>query len=409
MKQLLSCFCFLVLCITSSCGQESQSKKSKHRTSQQAKLPTLLWQAPITEGQYTVGGLIHLSLYKNSIVCNGQTSDPDIERLMMINTETGKIQWEWNDIRTRKDHLSSPYAVKTYQNILALRNGTRLYAINLDSGTTIWEKRCADGVEIALLGNTLFYGGSDAFLWKGDVRTGIIDTVFFIRNILPPPSVPLDTYEIVQTYPFIDKNNDTLVAVSYTVGQPIQFEAWYLMYNISKHKLLYNANLLPRSHLVSGIFSNIQRYNDNFYFAATRSILCHSIKTGKQRWKKDFPGTLLFSGMILSDSTIFANCDAIPQFVYALEPNTGNERWKERSAGSILGQLFVMNGVLYFTGGSDGVLHAIDIKTGKHLWKIECPNRQNDSNDYFFGNVTGRDGKIFVCSGFHLYCYEVAE
>lgn len=79
-------------------------------------------------------------------------------------------------------------------------------------------------------------------------------------------------------------------------------------------------------------------------------------------------------------------------------------------AGTVLEQLFSMNGALYFTGGSDGKLHAIDLKTGKHRWKIiSCPNQYNDSDDIFYGNVTGKDGKIFVRSGLHLYCYKVIQ
>jgi hypothetical protein len=43
------------------------------------------------------------------------------------------------------------------------------------------------------------------------------------------------------------------------------------------------------------------------------------------------------------------------------------------------------------------------------LWHIECPGAKEKSYDTFYADVMGIDGKIFVRSGLHLYCYKVAE
>jgi outer membrane protein assembly factor BamB len=66
-----------------------------------------------------------------------------------------------------------------------------------------------------------------------------------------------------------------------------------------------------------------------------------------------------------------------------------------------------MNGVLYLAGGGDGMFHAIDAANGKEIWKIPCP--EANRNIYFYGHVTGADGKVFVSSYTTMYCYKAAR
>ena len=68
-----------------------------------------------------------------------------------------------------------------------------------------------------------------------------------------------------------------------------------------------------------------------------------------------------------------------------------------------------MNGVIYFTGGGDGLLHAVDAKTGQHIWKKESPDLARNDGAWFFDSVTGADGKIYVSSYLSLFCYKAAR
>jgi outer membrane protein assembly factor BamB len=53
------------------------------------------------------------------------------------------------------------------------------------------------------------------------------------------------------------------------------------------------------------------------------------------------------------------------------------------------------------------MFHAIDAANGKQIWKIPCP--EANRNIYFYGHVTGADGKVFVSSYTTMYCYKAAR
>lgn len=388
----------------------NQPKKKLPLQPDEKKLPQLVWRALTTEGKAMMEGLIPLHIYKKGILCNGQTHILSRGRLLMLNTEDGSILWEWKDIRQRNEYLFITLPMTNIGNILLMRNGTKIHAINLDSGTTVWDKRCADGSGINTLDTTFFFAAADGFVWKGNVHTGQIDTIFSLKNTIKFSTPETDLSEPRLLYPIIEKNKDTAIIVTYWIGNSKinHFDAWFLKYNINKRKVLYNQNILPRTITMSGVFK-IELFEDKVYFSAGRSIICHNLKTGKQQWKKDFQGGLINSGMIIRDKKIFLHADEYSSQDYALDPFTGREIWKVASRGTMHGELFYMKGVIYYVNAGDGLLHALDANTGRQIWELECPGEKENSNDYFYGSVTGIDGKIFVRSGFHLYCYKVAQ
>ena len=71
-----------------------------------------------------------------------------------------------------------------------------------------------------------------------------------------------------------------------------------------------------------------------------------------------------------------------------------------------------LNGVVYFGGGGDGKLHAVDAETGEYLWEIESPDLGKNKSAYFGGlcavvpGVGSEKGKIVVTTGLNAYCYE---
>ncbi len=388
----------------------NQPKKKLPLQSSETRLPKLVWKTLTTEGKTMMEGLIPLHIYKNGIICNGQTHTLDRERLLMFNIEDGSTLWEWKDIRQRRERLFITMPIPCMDNILLLRNVNKLYGINVDNGTTIWEKRCADGLDISTLG-TIFFYAADGFVWRGNIHTGQVDTLFFLSHIISLPKLPTDIFRPIHTYPVVQKNTkDSLIVITYCLGdsKSNQFDAYFLLYNISKRKVIYSQIIVPRSITMSGIF-DVELYNNNLYFSAGRSIACHNLKTGKQLWKQDFGGGLIHSGMTIYQDKIIAHADESHSYTYALNPKTGQILWKEQNGGTMFRPFFFMSGVIYFVCAGDGLLHALDANTGKHIWQLECPGEKENSNDYFYGNVTGIDGKIFVRSGFHLYCYKVAQ
>ena len=154
-------------------------------------------------------------------------------------------------------------------------------------------------------------------------------------------------------------------------------------------------------------------YEDKVYFSPDQSIICLNLYTGKRLWKKDFPNGFTFSGFIIADGTLLANSE--DTYLYALDPDTGQQLWKEKSSGTS-SKMSHLNGVVYFVGGGDGLLHAVDIATGKHLWRIHSPDLEVNSGAWFKPRVSvlpaereGEKGKVITSSYLSAFCYEAAR
>ncbi|TAH10838.1 MAG: hypothetical protein EAZ14_07265, partial [Runella slithyformis] len=134
--------------------------------------------------------------------------------------------------------------------------------------------------------------------------------------------------------------------------------------------------------------------------------------TGQQIWERGFRGNFLFSGFLIADGLLVANCE--DTYMYGLDPNTGLDLWREKSSGTST-RLVYQDGVVYFSGGGDGLLHAVDIQKGKHLWKLQSPDFKKNSGAYFWGMVAGmpaeggKKGRIFASTGINVHCYEAVK
>lgn len=94
--------------------------------------------------------------------------------------------------------------------------------------------------------------------------------------------------------------------------------------------------------------------------------------------------------------------------MYALDPTLGSIIWQSKTTTSASSLLFYMNGIVYMTGLGDGRLYAIDVKTGKFIWKHSCPY-ENGKPSSFTVTVTGDKDRIYVNSFLNLYCYKAAK
>ena len=136
---------------------------------------------------------------------------------------------------------------------------------------------------------------------------------------------------------------------------------------------------------------------------------CHDLITGREMWTVNFSEGFVFSGFTIQEGRIFANNG--DRFTYCLNPETGRQIWKEESSGSA-SPISYLNGVLYFMGGGDGRLHAIDANTGKHLWRLRSPDVDKNSGAWFYGICVavpgqgGKKGRIVATTGLNAYGYE---
>lgn len=117
--------------------------------------------------------------------------------------------------------------------------------------------------------------------------------------------------------------------------------------------------------------------NDKYAFYATESgmVKCVSLKDGKQKWAKRFPGKI-FSTPALDGKILAFGC--ADGEIYALNAKNGRLKWKHEAKKSVLGSPEIRNGIVYI-GSSDGVFRALNVKNGKSVWEyagvdgfVEC-------------------------------------
>ena len=145
------------------------------------------------------------------------------------------------------------------------------------------------------------------------------------------------------------------------------------------------------------------------YCATGRGLACYDPLTGEPIWSASFPQGFGSSGFIIADNKLIANCE--DTFTYCLDPLTGRQLWQEKSSGTST-PISYLNGVVYFSGGGDGRLHAIDATTGKHLWRVKSPDEVVNPGAWFYGvcvAVAGKEGskgRVIVTTGLNAYGYE---
>jgi outer membrane protein assembly factor BamB len=143
-------------------------------------------------------------------------------------------------------------------------------------------------------------------------------------------------------------------------------------YNLTDDRWEYENIEIEGDRFVSAS-NSMEIYQDKIYITYDNQIYCYKVMTGELIWKQNLTGFIGYSGFTIGDSILVANCEET--FTYGTSPETGQILWKVKSGGTT-SPIAIMNGVAYFSGGSDGRLNAIDVTTGQYLWKLKPPGEE---------------------------------
>jgi outer membrane protein assembly factor BamB len=401
-KKIIVLIISLVLC-TDSCTAQQDKSNQQYPLNQSL---ALAWKIPIY-AHTSMASLMPLTIYKNSIICDAIFESESQPSLMMFNIQDGKTEWSWNKL---KHSLFVQNKFCLYDSILLVTNWGYMYGLNLNSGKSIWETSISFNNGATNIGTKFFLTADDALLRMGDMNTGKIDTLMDIRNIKEySKSTPIDEYlgrNICTS--LITPNKDTLLIVPYSLRYQYQIESRYFVYNVTKRKILYSQTITPMSKN-NGVY-RVHVFEGKVYFAMASNVVCHDLQSGKQLWKTESLGWVAdASYTFIADNKIIGHADGSQAKTFAIDLITGKIAWQEKDAGTMMGEFLYMNKTIYYVSSGDGLLHILDATTGKHLYKLECPGEKANSNDYFRLDVVGIDGKVFVRSGLHLYCYKAVQ
>ena len=380
------------------------------------------WKKSLHNGDtFNSNGRIKSPIYYNGNIAIPTTNGENSRFLTMINPTNGETIWQWNDNYLPYSNQISISYYYQYNNLLTYQTGTNSYCVNLDNGTTQWkfQRNKPYDVRINTYNNSYFgysainnqEGNDEQICYQGNLQTGEL-TEFLRANLSSNYISPTGIGGIIYVNQIPNQENNLLV----TYAEPLpdnEVNSFIGIYNTVNDSWVWDRKLLSSPNINTSVFSSPQIYNGKVIANVGKKLVCHSLETGEQIWRKPFPQDFLFSGFIIEDDKIIANNE--DTFTYCLNPENGNIIWKTESSGTS-GRMSYLNGIVYFVGGSTGKLHAIDVSNGEHVWKINAGNLGESGSSsfktnavYVFEAENGNPAKIIALSHLNAYSFEAYQ
>lgn len=425
MKQIgLGIIC-LASALVSSCFLWDNDEP-KLKTNEEGEVISLpyLWKRSVQLGEPITNGHTDLQIKLNGNIVLPMTKGPTGRLLAMIDPSDGKILWEWDDRFVQETEDILLYKSYQFENLILFPAGSRLYSINLQNGQTHWKSR--NNLDRSFWSHV--YGKDEDFYLFGrsdSFPDSVDQTVIFKGNILNGqyeeyliPDFTMDYFfpgnrigDVTAALPVVVDGKDHLAVVWQEPFFEFFWQSYLGLYDQTTRQWVYEKIIINPEKSFNGVLLNPPLiYKDRIYMAVGFELACHDLRTGQQYWRRKFDGEIFFSNFLIEEDMVIVNNE--DQWVYALDPITGNQLWKTRGSGTS-SKMSYMNGVVYFNGGASGKLHAVDIREGKTVWKID-PKLIGEFPDEIFWKTAiytipgenGKKGKVISLTGNNAYCFE---
>ncbi len=352
------------------------------------------------------------------------TNGENVRQMTLIDPDNGESIWSWDDrFQPATERIYLFYAYQ-YNNLLTYQNGDRSYCINMDNGTTYWKYRRNSPYFdiISGLEDTYFVMGEsvsryaqyhERVVFKGNMQTGALEEFivpdFTLNHIAPGNRIG----DVTGVVPY-RKNGVQYLAVIWQEPQNVtsinDWQTYLGLYNYDTNQWVYEKSVVNQPNINGVLLAPPVIYNDKIYLNVGKELFCHDLMTGDQIWSRQFYQDFMFSGFIIAEDKIIANNE--DTYTYCLDPGTGDIIWKTETAGTS-SRISYLNGIVYFVGGSTGRLHALDINTGRHVWKLQSDLLDPEDVYSFKTNavyvIPARNGKpprVIALTHLYAYCFE---
>lgn len=418
---------FLVLILsniilTTSCSKDDILDIKKDDNGIVIALP-YLWKKTLHEsGKFTSNGFIRDPIYYNNNIGIPTTNGGTNRFLTMINAEDGATLWQWDDRYYKDTEYIDIYSKYQHGNLLTYQKGGRSYCINLDNGKTHWKIQRNNSFHVTVSGleSTYFTLGESESLfqdyqeyvgYKGNIETGAIEEIiipdFTLEHII---ANRIGDVTRIEPYTFNGVQHLAITWQELTDDAIWNFQTYLGLYNYETNVWVYKKQFMNEPNLNGVVLAPPVIYQDKIYTNIGHQLFCHNLATGNQVWKRDFTQDFMFSGFVIEEGKIIANNE--DTYTYCLNPENGSIIWKEKSAGTS-GRISYLNGIAYFVGGSTGKLHAIDVSTGKTVWKIDGKKLDGEifktNAVYVLPAKNGNPAKVIALTHLNAYCFEAYQ
>lgn len=340
--------------------------------------------------------------------------------LVALNMEDGSVLWEWSDFFNQDIVLTNGRFFLVNNNVLHWKSSDKQYWIDIQTGETIqkFQGNFSFSYKMQNLGSTYFNHGIE-YDETNDLSTQVIYSGDFYEiepQIVLRPKVDIAqtltnrASDITSSIPFTHENDTLLIVTWQQVHENWEFQSYLGLYNLSNEKWLYDSIEVYDQDRKGVLYQPMKRFEESVIMNVGTSIVSFDIYTGEKNWETEFDHDFSFAGFEIADGIIVASCENVK--LYGIDPLSGNIFWETDGAGTASDlENRIMNGVVYFGGGSSGVIHAVDIRNGKSLWKL-IPDRYGRSSwNWSITVAPSTDGndKVIIQNHEYAFCLEAAR
>ena len=406
--------------IFSSCKEETNNNVFHQTDDKGVVIATpYLWKTSLHNKEPESNSHIVDPIIYNGNVVVPTTNGNQSRSISLLNSDDGKILWKWDDIYKDHSEYIDIWSHYQYNNLLTYQYGGRSYCINLDDGSTKWRHKRDRSFDIRISPLEQYYitygpvtsdsekVHEDMTSFIGDIQTGIISEFLY-------PNFAYENPDWWRGVNFISQipDKDYLLLVSYFENlEDYVTQPFFGLYDNELKEWVWERVLLtPPKQQNSVSWPPIIEKN-KIYAVVGNHVVCHDLETGNQLWKREFQRNFLFTGFLLEEGKVIANCE--DTFAHALDAETGNTLWSVKTAGTS-SRMSYLNGVVYMVGGSGGGrLFAIEASTGKMLWRIDAGLLGEGQGARFRTNAVyvlpakgDQPAKVIALSDLYAYCFE---
>lgn len=244
----------------------------------------------------------------------------------------------------------------------------------------------------AVTGDAVYFGSTDANLYKVDRETGTERWKFKTNaRIASSPAVAgglvyIESYD--GSFYALDAAGGT-VKWTFKTGGERRFSAKHL------HGGIPAGETMPDPFDV--YLSSPAIWKGTVYFASgDGNVYALSAATGALQWKFH-TGNVVHASPAIADGVLYIG--SWDSYLYALDATTGQVRWRFKTGvdpetgnqQGMQGSAAVMNGIVY-VGCRDAHLYAVDARTGKQRWAFDA------KGSWVVTTPAVRDGKVFFAT-----------
>jgi outer membrane protein assembly factor BamB len=371
--------------------------------------PKLLWKAPLLNGSESFS--FNPVVYKDWVIYGSKYARLDHyekPKVIVFNKNTGEKVWEWNDAQSEYESNSAYSDTYVYQNIFVMSTGARVYAIDLNTGKSIWTTKDPESGNMSILGvGEKIYHVRNAInkkqdiLCKANVLSGSWEIVHKVEKE--------NKYASIGSYKRLSKDDDGKTYLYFTASYVdlnfTESEVHLMKLDTETDKIVLDKILTNTNTLVA--------IDDKRVYLAGEHLIGLDKKTGeilKEYLLPPLPNYPYHPGIcIVNNNKLFAPTN-YPRFICYDTENTTTLWSEDGISTSAPSRLLYHDGVVYYTSGSDGNLHAIN-ENGKRLWKAASPDRKAAGDGIFDDPITidEKENRIYLSTFYSACCYETIK